>query len=86
MQTHSSPTKAVRKNFTMPEETWQELAFLAEVSDKKYSQIIQELIHKESMARRNALRLQKLKAMKGFFTGQLSEGQTIQSMKSERDV
>lgn len=86
MYTHTNPSRTVRKNFTMPKETWQELEFLAEVSDKKYSQIIQELIHKESMARRNALRLQKLKAMKGFFTGQLSDGQTIQSMKSERDL
>ncbi len=77
--------KAVRKNFTMADETVRDLDFLAEVLRKNRSQIIQELIRKEAEARRHELRLVKLKQMKGFFTGDIGE-QTIQSIKSERDL
>lgn len=76
-------TKSVRKNFTMSDETSQELEFLATRLNKKQSQIIQELIHKESEALRNSMRLKKLKQLKGAFTGLIDDDQSIQRMKSE---
>ncbi|MDX9987514.1 hypothetical protein [Thiothrix unzii] len=76
--------KAVRKNFTMSDDTVKELDFLAGLLRKKQSQIIQELIHRESEAHRNELRLAKLEQMKGAFTGLIGDGQSIQRMKSER--
>lgn len=77
---------SLRKNFTMREETVRELDFLAKLLNKKQSQIIQELIHKESEARRNELRLAKLKLIKGAFTGLIGDEQSIQRMKSEREL
>ncbi|MEB4591579.1 hypothetical protein VSS37_11355 [Candidatus Thiothrix sp. Deng01] len=68
----------------MREETVRELDFLAKLLNKKQSQIIQELIHKESETRRNELRLTKLKRLKGAFTGLIGDEQSIQRMKSER--
>lgn len=75
---------ALRKNFTMREKTVRELEFLTKLTGKKQSQVIQELIHKESEARRNELRLEKLRSLKGRFTGLIGEDQSIQCMKSER--
>jgi len=77
-----SSAKSVRKNFTMSEETTRELDFLAAKFNKKQSQIIQELIHKDSEALRNASRLTKLQQLKGAFTGSIGE-QSIQDMKAE---
>lgn len=77
--------KTVRKNFTMMDETVRDLDFLAEILHKNRSQILQDLIRKEAEMRRNELRLAKLKQMKGFFTGEIG-AQSIQSMKSERDL
>jgi predicted transcriptional regulator len=86
MQTQSSNSaKALRKNFTMSDETAKELDFLAVLLRKNRSQIIQELIRKEAEAKRNELRLAKLQAMKGLLTGLLHE-QSIQSMKTEREL
>ena len=63
MQTQSSNSvKALRKNFTMSDETAKELDFLAVLLRKNRSQIIQELIRKEAEAKRNELRLAKLQA------------------------
>ncbi len=87
IQTGSAhPAHSLRKNFTMRPETIHELEFLANLLDKKQSQIIQELIHRESEAHRNALRLEKLKRIKGVFTGLIGDGQSIQTMKREREV
>ncbi len=77
---------SLRKNFTMKEETARELAFLAGILNKKQSQIIQELIHKESEALRNQQRLQDLQDIKGVFSGMIGDEQSIQSMKSERQL
>lgn len=77
--------KILRKNFTMSSETAQELDFLAFTLGKSRSQIIQDLIHKESEMRRNKVRLAKLKEMKGMFTGKMDE-HSIQAMKSGRDL
>ena len=86
MQTQSSNSaKALRKNFTMSDETAKELDFLAVLLRKNRSQIIQELIRKEAETKRNELRLAKLQAMKGLLTGLLHE-QSIQSMKTEREL
>ena len=86
MQTQSSNlAKALRKNFTMSDETAKELDFLAVLLRKNRSQIIQELIRKEAEAKRNELRLAKLQAMKGLLTGLFHE-QSIQSMKTEREL
>ena len=86
MQTQSSNSvKALRKNFTMSDETAKELDFLAVLLRKNRSQIIQELIRKEAEAKRNELRLAKLQAMKGLLTGLIHE-QSIQSMKTEREL
>ncbi len=86
MQTQSSNSvKALRKNFTMSDETAKELDFLAVLLRKNRSQIIQELIRKEAEAKRNELRLAKLQAMKGLLTGLLPE-QSIQSMKTAREL
>ena len=88
MQTQSSNSvKALRKNFTMSDETAKELDFLAVLLRKNRSQIIQELIRKEAEAeaKRNELRLAKLQAMKGLLTGLFHE-QSIQSMKTEREL
>ena len=86
MQTQSSNSaKALRKNFTMSDETAKELDFLSVLLRKTRSQIIQELIRKEAEAKRNELRLAKLQAMKGLLTGLLHE-QSIQSMKTEREL
>lgn len=85
--TLASKTEALpslRKNFTMREETVRELDFLAKLLNKKQSQVIQELIHKESEARRNELRFASLKRLKGAFTGLIGDEQSIQRMKSER--
>jgi predicted transcriptional regulator len=84
MQTQTS-AKALRKNFTMSDETAKELDFLAVVLRKNRSQIIQELIRKEAETKRNELRLAKLQQMKGLFTG-LINVQSIQSMKTEREL
>ena len=81
----SNSAKALRKNFTMSDETAKELDFLAVLLRKNRSQIIQELIRKEAEAKRNELRLAKLQAMKGLLTGLLHE-QSIQSMKTEREL
>jgi predicted DNA-binding protein len=81
-----APPKATRKNFTMPDETARELDFLATLLHKKQSQVIQELIHKASAALRNDLRLAKLKQLKGVFTGLIGDEQSIQRMKSEREL
>ena len=81
----SNSAKALRKNFTMSDETAKELDFLAVLLRKNRSQIIQELIRKEAEAKRNELRLVKLQAMKGLLTGLLHE-QSIQSMKTEREL
>ncbi|MBO0612927.1 MAG: hypothetical protein RL122_918 [Pseudomonadota bacterium] len=80
------PSKATRKNFTMPDETARELDFLATFLHKKQSQVIQELIHNASAALRNDLRLAKLKQLKGAFTGLIGDEQSIQRMKSERTL
>ena len=86
MQTQSSNSvKALRKNFTMSDETAKELDFLAVLLRKNRSQIIQELIRKEAEAKRNELRLAKLQAMKGLLTGLFHE-QSIQSMKTAREL
>lgn len=77
-----SSAKSVRKNFTMSEETTRELDFLATKLNKKQSQIIQELIHKESEVLRQAARLSKLQQLKGVFTGHIGE-KSIQDLKAE---
>lgn len=84
-QAASESSKILRKNFTMSDETARELDFLAFTLRKNRSQIIQELIHRESELRRNQLRLAKLKEMKGMFTGEIGE-HSIQTMKSLRDL
>ncbi|CAA6827184.1 MAG: Unknown protein [uncultured Thiotrichaceae bacterium] len=81
---HTDAAPALRKNFTMREKTVRELEFLTRLTGKKQSQVIQELIHKESEAKRNELRLEKLRSLKGRFTGLIGEEQSIQRMKSER--
>ncbi|OGT89105.1 MAG: hypothetical protein A2286_05020 [Gammaproteobacteria bacterium RIFOXYA12_FULL_61_12] len=67
----------------MSADTLRELNFLAESMRKKQSQVIQELIHRESDARRSEMRLAKLKALKGAFTGMIGDGQSIQTMKGQ---
>ena len=79
-----STSKTLRKNFTMSNDTARELDFLAALLHKNQSQIIQELIHRESESRRNELRLAKLQQLKGAFTGLIGDEQSIQRMKSER--
>lgn len=79
-----STPKALRKNFTMSNDTARELDFLAALLHKNQSQIIQELIHRESESRRNELRLAKLRLLKGTFTGLIGDEQSIQRMKSEQ--
>lgn len=79
-----STSKTLRKNFTMSNDTARELDFLAALLHKNQSQIIQELIHRESESRRNELRLAKLRLLKGTFTGLIGDEQSIQRMKSER--
>ena len=77
---------SLRKNFTMNEETARELDFLANFLNKKQSQIIQDLIHKESEKLRNQQRLKDLKDIKGVFSGMIRDEQSIQSMKSEHQL
>ncbi len=83
LHTISTP-KTLRKNFTMSNDTARELDFLATLLHKNQSQIIPELIQRESLARRNELRIAKLQQLKGAFTGLISDKQSIQRMKSER--
>ena len=68
----------------MSNDTARELDFLATLLHKNQSQIIPELIQRESLARRNELRIAKLQQLKGAFTGLISDKQSIQRMKSER--
>ena len=83
LHTISTP-KTLRKNFTMSNDTARELDFLATLLQKNQSQIIPELIQRESLARRNELRIAKLQQLKGAFTGLIGAEQSIQRMKSER--
>ena len=79
-----STPKTLRKNFTMSNDTARELDFLAALLHKNQSQIIQELIHRESESRRNELRLAKLRLLKGTFTGLIGDEQSIQRMKRDQ--
>ena len=87
METHlnTDTTKTLRKNFTMSVSTANELEFLAKFSGEKQSRIIQQLIHKEFENYKNNQRLEKLKKLKGLFTGQLKD-QSIQRIKAERKL
>jgi hypothetical protein len=78
--------KVSRKNITMTDDTLRELEFLAKLLGKKHSQIIQDLIHRESEIQHNELRLKTLKQMKGLFTGLIGQNQSIQTMKTERQL
>lgn len=75
-------SQIVRKNFTMLEEIAKKLEFLAEITDKKQSQVIQDLILQESQKHENRQKLELLEKMHGKFDGLLGE-LSLQKIKSE---
>ena len=75
-------SQIVRKNFTMLEEVAIKLEFLAEITDKKQSQVIQELILQESQKYENKQKLELLENMRGKFDGLLGD-LSLQKIKSE---
>lgn len=74
----------VRKNFSMLDEIVKKLEFLAKTTQKKQSQIIQELIIKESQKYENIEKLKRLEKMQGKFDGLLGEV-SLQNLKSEHE-
>lgn len=74
----------VRKNFTMQDEIAEKLEFLSKKMHKKQSQVIQELILKESRKYEHEDKLKRLEKMHGKFDG-LLEDVSIQKIKAESD-
>jgi hypothetical protein len=66
----------------MLEEVAIKLEFLAEITDKKQSQVIQELILQESQKYENKQKLELLENMRGKFDGLLGD-LSLQKIKSE---
>lgn len=62
----------IRKNFTMPPDTAKKLDFLAKVTHKKQSQIIQNLILKEAKKYEQQEKLNRLEKIKDNFNQQLA--------------
>ncbi len=75
-------SQIIRKNFTMLAEIAKKLEFLAQTTDKKQSQVIQDLILQESQKYENRQKLELLEKMHGKFDGLLGE-LSLQKIKSE---
>lgn len=75
-------SQIIRKNFTMLAEIAKKLEFLAQITDKKQSQVIQDLILQESQKYENRQKLELLEKMHGKFDGLLGE-LSLQKIKSE---
>lgn len=75
-------SQTVRKNFTMLEEIAKKLEFLSQTMHKKQSQVIQDLILKESKKYENSKKLERLEKMHGKLDGLLSDIST-QKIKSQ---
>ena len=73
---------SVRKNFTMLGEISDKLEFLSQVMHKKQSQVIQDLIIKESKKYEKEAKLKRLEKMYGKLDG-LLDGVSIQSIKAQ---
>jgi len=73
---------SVRKNFTMLGEISDKLEFLSQVMHKKQSQVIQELILKESKKYEKKEKLKKLEKMHGKLDGLLDDV-SIQNIKAQ---
>ncbi|MDQ7068240.1 MAG: hypothetical protein Q9M40_09900 [Sulfurimonas sp.] len=75
-------TLTVRKNFTMLDEISKKLEFLSKIMHKKQSQVIQELILKETRKYEKEDKLKRLEAMHGKLDG-LLDTVSIQSIKTQ---
>ncbi len=73
---------SVRKNFTMLGEISDKLEFLSQVMHKKQSQVIQDLIIKESKKYEKEAKLKRLEKMYGKLDG-LLDGVSVQSIKAQ---
>jgi hypothetical protein len=78
--------QSVRKNFTMNEKIASDLEFLAAAFHKKQSQVIQELIERETERLKKKEKLKALNDLAGSFTGIFTEDNSIQAIKAEREV
>jgi hypothetical protein len=78
--------ETIRKNFTMSEKVAGDLEFLAAALHKKQSQVIQDLIERETYRLRKQERLTALEKLAGSFTGKLDKESSIQSMKGNREI
>ncbi len=75
-------SQVVRKNFTMMEEIAKKLEFISQITHKKQSQVIQDLIIQESRKYENSQKLERLKKMHGKLDGLLGDI-SLQKIKSE---
>jgi hypothetical protein len=78
--------ETIRKNFTMSEKIVGDLEFLAAALHKKQSQVIQDLIERETYRLKKQEKLMALEKLAGSLTGILDKESSIQSMKGNREI